>query len=201
MCLAGVLGVLLLSRTGPRESHARRILLVVGGVGLAAVVLFNNAPFLIRERATSLLDPSTVITARGFLMGEVAPFLMRHPLGAGMGKIVPAGQLLSALAGVAPDAYASENMLYAMSVELGLFGAAFVIVLWFAIGRGAIRRIRRGSGTPQSDLGYVVSIAFAAAAFAGPLIVAQPANLVLWIFATCALLETGAAQETGSRSP
>jgi O-antigen ligase len=109
-----------------------------------------------------------------------------------MGKIVPSSQLLSALAGVAPDAYASENMLFAMSVELGAIGAAFVIAFWFVIGRGAVRRIRRGTGSEQSQIGFVVCIALGAAAFAGPLIVAQPGNLLLWIFAALALLETSA---------
>jgi O-antigen ligase len=112
-----------------------------------------------------------------------------------MGKIVPSSQLLSDIAGVAPDAYASENMLFAMSVELGVIGAAFVIAFWFVIARRAVRRIRRGNGGEQSQMGFVICIAFAAAAFAGPLIVAQPGNLLLWIFGTSALLEPSDSHE------
>jgi O-antigen ligase len=190
MCLAGVLGILLMRERGALGTNAARRLAVVAATGLAALVLFTNSSFLVRERATTLLQPGTVMGARGFLLGEVAPFLARHPLGGGMGKIVPSSQLLSDIAGVAPDAYASENMLFAMSVELGVIGAAFVIAFWFVIARRAVRRIRRGNGGEQSQMGFVICIAFAAAAFAGPLIVAQPGNLLLWIFGTSALLET-----------
>ncbi len=189
MTLAGVLGVLLMRERGGFGRNASRALVVAATAGLAALVLFTSAPFLVRERATTLTDPATLMGARGFLVAQVAPFLVQHPLGAGMGKIVPAGQLLSTLAGVAPDAYASENMLYAMSVELGVMGAAFVLAFWYILGRGAMRRIRQGAGSQQSEIGFVVCIAFAASAFAGPLIVAQPGNLLLWIFATAALLK------------
>jgi hypothetical protein len=194
MCAAGVLGILLMRESGQNVRSARRNLVVVAAAGLAALIIFSNAPLLVRERAASVLDPTTVIAARGFLLGEVPPFLLQHPFGAGMGKIVPAGQLLSALAGVTSEPYSSENMLFAMVVELGIFGAAFVITFWSIIARGAVRRIRQGLGSEQSDIGLVASIAFAAGAFAGPLIVAQPSNLALWIFGTCLLLAGGRSQ-------
>ncbi len=183
--LVGWIGASLLARS-------RRPATVLLGLGLVVLVgmaylVSQFASPVVHERLLGLLQPETLGQGRGFLAWNILETWVKAPLGIGMGKAVPASDLLSQLAGQPQEGYANENMLLSMLLELGWLGGLFVFATWWEIGRGAWKYFSRGFRTPEADASFLICVLLFVFGLAQALFVGQPVNLLLWIFGTAGL--------------
>jgi hypothetical protein len=182
-----VVGVML-----DRRAEARRRTSVVALGTLAILMLIgfvvvtgaSNA--VVQSRIGSLGSIESLQASRGSLILEIPATLVRSPFGVGMGKSVPASGLLSQLAGVQREAYASENMFLAMTLELGVLGLMFTTLFWSLLGKVAFEHWARRSMDNELLVALAVCSGMFAGGFAGPVFGAQPANVFVWVFASVA---------------
>jgi len=184
-----VVGLLAASFITQRRHRAITVL----GMGLVIVVagmVFSSTEFVspvVRERLLGLLQPDTFVQGRGFLSWNIFEAWVKAPLGVGMGKAIPAADLLSQLAGTPQEGYANENMLLSMLLELGWLGVLFVIVTWWQIGRGAWNHFSRSLKALEADAAFLMCLSLFIFGLAQALFVGQPFNLLFWIFGTAGL--------------
>jgi hypothetical protein len=205
MLFVGILAATLLAR---RRDHAGPSRLVSILAIIAVILTCSVALSLSRPAASARLGTLAAVDTfgsnRGMLFLEMPGRLMSAPLGVGMGKVVPGSATLSTLAGVDSQAFASENMLLSLTLELGVFGLLFAVLFFATVTRASIAHITRNSRDSEMGVAIAVCAAIFVAGLAYAVFMAQPVNVVLWILATAVAvrsrgLTTGAVEAIAAR--
>jgi hypothetical protein len=174
---------------GPRRPGARALsvgTLFLLGIGVAYVAYSVAAltPAL-NFRITGLLDFQTYVSSRGPLVGYIGDEAQR-PFGVGMGNNVPSAETLASFANQTLQARANENILLSMMLELGWFGAAVVVTFVVEIVSAMVRYARRPVDVEVGQALHLCALMLIVG-LAGPVLVAAPGNLILWVFGAAAI--------------
>jgi O-antigen ligase len=92
---------------------------------------------------------------------------------------VPSSDLLSAAAGTTVEAQANENLVLAFALELGIVGAVFCLILLVVTCR--ILAARWKNRDLATQIGVVLVVQLLVGGLAGPMLMAQPGNLIFWL--------------------
>ena len=185
MIIIGTVGAIIM-RGARKRSSLFVGLLAVAVIGATLFFLLQGAPVVIQSRLGGLLTADTYSTQRGAVYVLIIDAFRKYPVGIGMGTVTPGAEILSGLAGVRVDAAASENMLLAMLYELGWFGAIFTFALLFSVGRVVKGYLTQATIDREGGLASIVLLTVLVSGFSSPVLIAEPANLIVWIFAALA---------------
>jgi hypothetical protein len=200
MLIAGVMGVIVVRGFHRRQSLAVG-LLVVMLVGGSLAFVFQGAPGAVQGRVVGLLDTNTYLNGRGAVIGLVGNAAFTLPLGLGMGRATPGSEVLASLAGVQNEALSTENALLVMIFELGWAGIIFIGLLAWQLGGVVKQYLLNVARDREGGLAAVIVLVLMLAGLSGPILVAQPENLYVWIFGTLAYMRLSAGAPELDETP
>ena len=151
---------------------------VVVAVPIAYVFAVSK---LMQSRILGLFSPATYTSTRLPLVGDIGKVLTHSPLGLGMGRTVPAAELLSQLGSKPALHVPNENLVLGLVDELGYAGLA-VVLLTLGVLMIATWRFLRARPDPLLDQVFLVTAMFVVVWLWSSIFTGAPTNVMIWMF-------------------